>query len=73
MDPNRKTNRFYMIMAIVCAVMAVLVQATANEKNFGGLPFQRMIVVVLAITSVAFTARLVPVGDKSERRKNKGE
>ena len=62
-----------MIMAIVCAVMAVLVHATANENNFGGLPLQRMIVVVLAITSVAFTTRLVPAGDKSERRKNKRE
>ena len=48
MNPNKKANQFYVIMAIVCAVMAVLVHATANENNFGGLPLQRMIVVVLS-------------------------
>ena len=53
--------------------MAVLNLVTENENNFGGLPVQRMIVVVLAITSVAFTTRLVPAGDKSERREKKGE
>ena len=64
MKTNKKTKLFYLAMSLVCAVMAILILATANENNWGGLALQRTIAVVLGITSVAFSTRLVPPGGK---------
>lgn len=61
--------KFNLILTIVCAVMAILVYLTADENVRGGLTAQRTIVLILTITSGAFFTRLVPSGEKRERRK----
>lgn len=73
MKRNNRATHFYAVMAVVCALMAILVLATANKNNWGGLPMQRVIAAVLAITSVAFSTYLIPEIGKNERRKKKGE
>jgi hypothetical protein len=60
MNADKKTNQIYAILAVVCAIMAVLIFATAKEETWGGVPLQRMIGWVLIITSISFFSKLNP-------------
>jgi len=69
MKKKHKALSFDLVMAMVCAVLAMLVFLTADENMRGGIAAQHTIVLILAITSGAFFTRLVPPGGKQERRK----
>lgn len=64
MNTENSAKKFYLIMSIVCALMAILVFITANKNILGGIAQQRMLVMVLVMTSIAFFSRLVPPGEK---------
>ena len=60
MKTDKNFNLFNLLMSLVCGLLAILILLTANPNNWGGMELQRMIAIVLAITSVAFSTRLVP-------------
>ena len=64
MNADKKTNQIYAILAVVCAIMAVLIFATAKEESWGGIPLQRMIGWVLIITTVSFLTKLIKPVEK---------
>jgi len=60
MKPGKKEKLFYIVMSLICGIMAVLILVTANANNWGGLVLQQTMAVILAISSVAFSTKLVP-------------
>lgn len=59
MNADKKTNQFYAILAVGCAIMAILIFATAKDETWGGIPLQRMIGWVLIITTISFLTKLI--------------
>lgn len=64
MKANKKPLNFYLVMSIVCMLMAILVVVTARQQAMGGIGSQRVLAVILTLTSLAFLTRLVPPGEK---------